>query len=421
MPGYPAVRIAIVHDSISQYGGAEKVLEELHAAFPEAPVFIALWKPECLPKRVHDWDIRLSWLDKVPGARRFHRAFFPLYPSAMHSLDLTDFDVVLSSSSIFAHNVVTDPDAVHICYCHSPGRFLWDFAGYAERERLGYATRAVVAAMLPSLRAMDTAAAQRVDCWISTSRLVQRRIRKYYRRDSMLLPPPVNIAEFHLGPERGEYFLLMTRLVGWKRVDLVIEACNRLGAPLIVAGEGRDETRLRAMAGPTIRFVGRVDGPEKAGFYARSIGLILPSVEDFGIAALEAMASGRPVIAFREGGALDTVRPGVTGEFFNEQTVECLANALLAFRPGRYDPRAIRAHAETFGSAAFRARLNEIVAGAVARNLGTLPQPSGGLPSLLAGRVFADAAKRAGAVSGAPSIGHTGVPIGQNTSLRRAP
>src|SRR5260221_4720489 len=178
----------------------------------------------------------------------------------MHSLDLGGFDVVLSSSYNFAHNVVTDPDAVHVCYCHSPARFMWDTAGYARREGFGPLKRAVIGAFMPSLRAMDVVAAQRVDCWVSTSRLVQRRIRKYYQRDSIILPPPVDVGEFHLSPGPGEYYLLLMRLVAWKRADIVIEACNRLGLPLVVAGDGRDEARLRAMGGPTIRFVGRVDG-----------------------------------------------------------------------------------------------------------------------------------------------------------------
>ncbi|MFC7538740.1 glycosyltransferase [Siccirubricoccus deserti] len=291
---------------------------------------------------------------------------------------------MLSSSFNFAHNVVTGPDAVHVCYCHSPGRFLWDFPAYAERERLGPVTRGVVTAMLPRLRALDTAAAHRVDHWISTSRLVQKRISKYYRRDSIILPPPIRVADFHAGPAQGEHFLLLMRLVGWKRPDIIIEACNRLGLPLVVAGDGRDEARLRSMAGPTVRFAGRVDGAEKAEIYARSIALILPSAEDFGITALEAMASGRPVIALGEGGALDTVRPGVTGEFFAHQTVDSVAEALRNFRPERYDSEVIRAHAETYDAVAFRAQLIGIVQGALARQRG------GQAPLRVIGRRLAD-------------------------------
>ncbi|WP_149535808.1 glycosyltransferase [Siccirubricoccus phaeus] len=375
------MKLAIIHDSIGQYGGAEKVLEEMHAAFPDAPIFMALWNQKGLPPHFRQWDVRTSWLDRLPGARRWHRALFPLYPMAMHGFDLSGFDVVLSSSFNFAHNVVVGPEAVHICYCHSPARFLWDFHGYAERERFGRLTRGAVSAMLPTLRTMDAVAAMRVDHWISTSRLVQQRIGKYYRRESEILPPPIRVAEFRMGQGPGEHFLLLMRLVGWKRADIAIEACNRLKLPLVVAGDGRDTARLRAMAGPTIRFAGRVDGAEKAALYARSTALILPAVEDFGITPLESMAAGRPVIALGAGGALDTVRPGVTGEFFPEQNAESLIETLSAFRPEHYDSEVIRAHAETFDAVAFRAQLRQIVA-AHAPPAGSLkpPRPTARLP-----------------------------------------
>ena len=371
------MRLAIVHDSMSHYGGAEKVLEQMHAAFPAAPVHVALWNPARLPPHFRDWDIRTSWLDRLPLARRFHRAAFPLYPGAMHSLDLRGFDVVLSSSFNFAHNVVVDPDAVHVCYCHSPGRFLWDFAGYAARERIGGLRRALITALLPAMRAQDMAAAQRVDRFVSTSRLVKRRIAKYYRQDSLVLPPPIDCAEFApiSTPGPGGYFLLLMRLVGWKRADIAIEACNRLRLPLVVAGDGRDEARLHALAGPTIRFAGRVDGPAKAALYAGCTALILPALEDFGITPLEAMASGRPVIALGAGGVLDTVRPGVTGEFFPEQSADSLVELLQDFDPRRYDPAAIRAHAETFDARSFRARLVALVQAEYAAQRQPLPAP----------------------------------------------
>ena len=228
------------------------------------------------------------------------------------------------------------------------------------------------------------AAAQRVDRFISTSRLVKRRVAKYYRQDSLVLPPPVDCAEFRPSPGPGGYFLLLMRLVGWKRGDIAIEAPNRLGLPLVVAGDGRDEARLRAMAGPTIHFAGRVDGPEKAALYAGCTALILPAIEDFGITPLEAMASGRPVIALGAGGVLDTVRPGVTGEFFPDQNADSLVELLQDFRPERYDPAAIRAHAEGFDAGRFRARLVELVRG------------NAGRPAPVHGRADAPAARRPG-------------------------
>lgn len=362
------MRIAIVHDVINQYGGAEKVLEEFRALFPQATIFAPSYHPDRLPPHFRDWGIRTTWLDRVPGARRFHRVAFPLYPFAMQRIATDNYDLVLSSSFNFAHNIVTGPETCHVCYCHSPSRFLWDFDGYARREGFGRLKTGMVLPFLPPLRALDLASARGVDSWISTSHLVQRRIRKIYRRHSAIIPPPIDIQEFHVAPRHESYFLLLMRLVGWKRADLAIEACNALGLRLVVAGDGRDEARLRRLAGPTIEFVGRVSGAAKARLYANCAAFILPSVEDFGITPLEAMASGRPVIALGQGGALDTVRPGVTGEFFAEQSAASLAELLRRFDPDRYDPHVIRRHAAAFDRTVFRERISRYVRGALRRH-----------------------------------------------------
>jgi glycosyltransferase involved in cell wall biosynthesis len=356
------LKVALVHDALNQYGGAEKVLEEMHAIFPEAPIYCPVFRPSVLPRAFREWDIRPSWLARVPGANRYHRVIFPLYPYAMHSLDLSSYDMILSSSFNFAHQVVVSPDAQHICYCHSPSRFLWDFNGYTQREGLSGLKRAMVVPFLPSMRTFDFAAAQRVDSWIATSRVVRQRIGKIYRRSSVIIPPPVNLGDFLLhrtGHDR--YFLLLMRLVAWKCADIVVEACSRLGLPLVVAGDGRDEARLRSLAGPTVSFVGRVEGDRKANLFARCAAFILPAIEDFGITPLEAMACGRPVIAVGKGGALDTVVPGVTGEFFGEQTVESLSETLRWFKPDDYDSTVIRRHAAAFSSEQFRKRIADAV------------------------------------------------------------
>jgi glycosyltransferase involved in cell wall biosynthesis len=356
------VRVALVHDALNQYGGAEKVLEEFHTLFPDAPVFCPIYRPEVLPTEYANWDIRPSWMNRLPAANRYHRSLFPIYPYAMHGMDLSHFNVVLSSSFNFAHNVVVAPNCHHICYCHSPSRFLWDFHGYSRREGFSGLKRGMVMPFLPSLRANDAASAHRVDNWIATSRVVQQRIKKIYRRESVIIPPPVNLAQFSPVARRDNYFLVLMRLVAWKRADLVIEACNALRLPLVVAGDGRDRARLERIAGPTIAFVGRVEGERKAELFARCAAFILPAVEDFGISPLEAMASGRPVIALNEGGAMDTIVQGVTGELFAEQTVECLTATLRRFDQGAYDPDAIRQHAEAFGSEHFRSRIRDHVA-----------------------------------------------------------
>jgi glycosyltransferase involved in cell wall biosynthesis len=355
------MKIALVHESLNTYGGAEKVLEELHEAFPSASVFVPMYRLDAFPASVQYWDLRPTWMNRLPWANQLTRQFFPLYPFAMHSIDLTNYDLVISSSFNFAHSVMTGPYTRHICYCHSPSRFLWDFHNYVRQENLGKVKKGFILPFIPWLRTHDRTAAQGVDHWIGTSRVVRDRIRKIYGRRSTIIPPPVKVGDFHVSTSHEGYYLLLMRLVGWKRADIAIQACNVLKLPLIVAGEGRDLKRLQAIAGPTIKFVGRVDGPAKAELYARCAAFILPAQEDFGITPLEAMASGRPVIALMEGGALDTVKPGITGEFFTEQTTESLIQVLRDFDPSHYNPARIREHAETFDSARFRVRIREFV------------------------------------------------------------
>lgn len=358
------IRVALVHDSLTQYGGAEKVLEELHDLFPEAPVFVPNIRRDVLPATFNTWDIRTTWLDRIPFSRRYHRVMVPLYPSAMHAIDLRGYELVVSSSFNFAHNVVVEPQARHVCYCHSPARFLWDYNAYAEREHFGYLKRLMIEPLLPSLRGLDRSAAQSVDVFVSTSRVVAQRIKKYYSRESVLLPPPVDLAAFAPVPSNSrsdDYFLMLMRLVRWKRPNIVVEACNKLKLPLVVAGDGRELAQLRSIAGPTVRFVGRVDGPAKADLYARCRAFILPAMEDFGITPLEAMASGRPVIAFGAGGAADTIEAGVTGEFFAEQTAASLVALLQRFDANHFDAEVIRAHAQRFDRSHFRRRFMEII------------------------------------------------------------
>lgn len=361
------MRVALVHDALNQYGGAERVLEQIKAIYPTAPVFVPLWDPTKMPAHYGEWDVRASWLDRVPLARKKHRMMLPLYPHAMESLDLSSFDLVIGSSFGFAHGVLTAPGTLHVNYCHSPGRFLWDYHRYAERERLGRAARLLLSPMLTSLRQWDRMAAERPDAWIATSQLVQGRIRKFYGKPSVIIPPPVDVGRFEQGAGDGGYYLMLMRLVGWKRPDIPIAACTRLGLNLVVAGDGREEAHLKSIAGPTVRFVGRVDDAAMRPLYAGCKAFILPAEEDFGVTPLEAMASGRPVIAYGRGGVLDTVVPGVTGAFFDEQTAEALADLLSRFDPDAFDPAAIRAHAQGFDNAVFRQRFKAFVDGCLAR------------------------------------------------------
>jgi len=367
------MKVAIIHDALNQYGGAERVLEQIHAIYPTATVLVPIHDPARMPPHYADWDIRTCWLNRVPLARRKHRLMLPLYPQAIESFDLDGYDLVISSSYAFAHGVLTKPGTYHINYCHSPGRFLWDYHRYADREKLGSAVRWLLSPQLAWLRQWDRLAADRPDAWIATSRVVRDRVRKYYGKTSIIIPPPVDVTRFEIGEGTGGYYLMLMRLVGWKRPDIVVEACTRLGLPLVVAGDGREFEALRRIAGPTIRFVGRVNDAQMRPLYRDCKAFILPAEEDFGITPLEAMASGRPVIALGRGGVLDTMDPGATGIFFDQQSVEAVADVLATFDDRDFNPRAIRRHAEGFDNVVFRERLRCFIKSAMEENIPTPP------------------------------------------------
>ncbi len=359
------MKVALAHDYLNQYGGAERVLDEMKAIWPEAPVYTSIYDPARMPARYREWDIRTSWLNRLPYAKRKHQALLPLLPQAFESFDFSGFDVVVSSSSGLVHGILPPPGVTHVCYCHSPPRFLWDYHAYAEREALGGLARAFLGPQLQKLRVWDRVSADRTDVWITTSRVMQTRIKQVYDKASVILPCPVEVRRFEVGAGPGTHYLMLMRLVGWKRPDIVVDACTQLGLPLVVAGDGRELAALKRRAGPTIRFVGRVDDAQMKGLYRDCKALILPSEEDFGITPLEAMSAGRPVIAYGRGGVLDTVRPGVTGAFFAEQTSEAVMGALTAFDGDAFDPAVIRRHADQFDRVHFRARLSALVENAM--------------------------------------------------------
>ena len=356
------MQIALVHDWLNQMGGAERVLENLVALFPSAPLYTSIYRPEVMPSHYRQWDIRTSWMDKLPLVRRHHQPFLPLYPLAFESLDLSGYDVVLSNKSGFCHGVLTPPETLHICYCLSPTRYVWRDHDYLQREGLGRLPRATLAPLLSVLRLWDRLAADRVDRFVAISTEIGRRIHKYYRRSSEVIYPPVDTSRFAPAASHDDYFLVVGRLVPYKRIDLAVRACSELGLPLKVAGSGRDLERLRSMAGPTVEFLGWVSDEALPELLAHCRAFLLPGAEDFGIAPLEAMAAGRPVIAYAYGGALDTVIEGMSGMLFYEQTVEGLSRALQRFDAGAYDPATMRAHARKFDTAVFRQRMTAFIA-----------------------------------------------------------
>lgn len=357
------MKVALVHDYLNQMGGAERVVMALHEIFPDAPVYTSMYDPQRVDPAFQKMDVRTSFMQKFPGVTKHHQPYLPFYPFAMESLDLRGYDLVLSSSSAFGKGVITRPETMHICYCHTPMRWCWNYDEYVEREQLGSTARKILPFLITGLRIWDQTSAMRVDHFIANSPVVAERIQKYYRRDAIVIPPPVEASRFPFDAaiEPEEYFLTLSRLIPYKRVDLAIEACNQLHLPLVVIGSGRDLDRLKQLAGPTIRFMGRLSDEEVLHYFAHCRAFLSLNEEDFGITPLEAQASGRPVIAYGAGGALTSVVDGVTGTFFAEQTVESLTTALASFNEHTYDPTVIRNHALEFDMPRFKRRILQFV------------------------------------------------------------
>ncbi len=357
------MKVALVHDYLNQMGGAERVVIAFHQMFPDAPIYTSIYDPQRVDPVFQEIDIRTSFMQKFPLVTRHHQPYLPFYPFAMESLDLRDYDLVLSSSSAFGKGVITRPETMHICYCHTPMRWCWNYREYVEREQLGGMARRVLPFLITGLRTWDQVSAMRVDHFIANSPVVAARIQKYYRRDAVVIPPPVEVSRFSFDPAiQGEdYFLIISRLIPYKRIDLAIEACNRLHLPLVIIGAGRDMERLKRMAGPTIRFLGRLSDEEVVHYYVHCRAFLFPGEEDFGLTPLEAQACGRPVIAYGSGGSLASVVEGITGEFFYEQTVDSLAAVLASFEERRYEPQTIRNHALEFDISRFHRRILQFI------------------------------------------------------------
>jgi glycosyltransferase involved in cell wall biosynthesis len=354
------VHIALVHDWLNQIGGAEDVLETMAGMFPDAPIYTSMYWREGMPPAYRSWDIRTTWMDRLPGIYSHHQPYLPLYPLAFAGLDLSDYAVVLSNKSGFCHGVRVD-GAVHVCYCLAPTRYVWEFEEYAAREALPPTLKTALLPIIRLLRRWDYRAAQRVDHFIAISSEIQARIRQFYGRDSTIIHPPVDTARFEPASTHDDYYLIVSRLIPYRRIDLVVQAFNKLGLPLIIAGDGRDRDALGKLAGPNVTFLGHVPDADLPELYARCRAYVLPGVEDFGIAPLQAQAAGRPVIAYRAGGALDTVVEGETGAFFDEPTPEALAAAVRAFDPDTIDPRACAQNAARFDASVFRRKLRQFV------------------------------------------------------------
>lgn len=354
------MRVALIHDYLNQYGGAERVLEAIHELYPDAPVYTSIYDPEAMPDSYRAWDIRTSFMQHLPGWKKYFRHYFLLYPGAFESFNLSDYDLIISSSSAYAKGIIPPPGSLHICYCHTPMRFAWRTQDYLQRESIRGVASAILPTILTYVRLWDVATASRVDAFVANSREVAGRIARYYQRTATIIPPPVDIPPYqNQTPE--DFYLAGGRLIPYKRIGLAVEALSALGLPLKVFGDGRDRAQLERVAGPTVEFLGWVSEAQRRELFARCRAFIFPGEEDFGITPLEAMAAGRPVIAYAAGGALETVIEGVTGRFFYQHNAAALAAAIAQSRCDSYDALRIRAHAEGFGTPVFLQRMQEFI------------------------------------------------------------
>lgn len=353
------MRVALVHDFMLDLRGAERVLLALCEMYPQADIFTAVYDPVGTQGRFEDRRVITSSLQRLrPTADNF-RPLLPFYPAAIEALDLRGYDLVVSSSSAWAHGVLPDENAVHVCYCHNPFRYAWN-----EREATlaarGAVTRTALAQILRRWRQWDFIAAQRVDAYVANSQTTRQRIERYFAREATIIHPPVEISRFEPGPV-GDHYLVLSELMAHKRIEVAVRAFTSLGLPLVVAGNGPDARRLQRLAGPTVRFVGRVSDAEAERLLQGSRALVVCATEEFGIAAVEAQAAGRPVIALRAGGLLETVVEGETGVFFDRPEPDVLAATVASFDPIAISPERCVEQARHFGPARFRERFSEVV------------------------------------------------------------
>ena len=359
------MRVAVVHHWFVTRGGGERVAECIASLFPAAELFTLVARPEGLPPSLAQRPLHTSFLQTFPLATSHHRHYMPLYPLATERLDLRGFDLVISSDSGPVKGVRVDSGATHICYCHSPMRYLYD--GYESyRAQMSLPVRTLFTASAGRVRQWDRRAAERVGFFLANSRYVADRIRRVYGRESEVIHPPIDLALARTVPQTGEHYLCTGRLVGYKRTELMIEACRRLGRKLRIAGTGPEEARLRRIAGPETEFLGALSDEQLWQQYAECRALLFAADEDFGMVPLEAQACGRPVIAFGAGGSLETVdgfSPTPTGVYFAEQTVESLIEGIQRFEAAEqtFSPERAQAWADGFSTPVFLARMRQFV------------------------------------------------------------
>jgi glycosyltransferase involved in cell wall biosynthesis len=374
------MKVALVHDFLNQYGGAERVLEAIHELYPYAPVYTSLYEPLKLPLRMRNWDVRPFHLPRIPFGCHLSKAYTFFYPLLFENIDLSEYDLVISSTANFAKGVITRPGTPHISYIHTPPRFLYHYPTEVNRRKLWY-LKPILAPLDSLLRVWDFSAAQRPDFLVTNSKETAKRVRKFYGREATVIYPPVSLSKpagenlsglepstRKVGESTGGYFLIVSRLAAYKRIDLAIEACSRLGLPLKIVGTGREEKRLKRLATSkprgrrVVELLGFVGDGETSELYRNCRAFIFPGAEDFGITPIEAMSFGKPVIAFGEGGALETVIEGKTGTFFEQETAESLIDVLRSFDPSKYKAKDCVAQAKKFSKKRFQREFKQFIA-----------------------------------------------------------
>jgi len=368
------LKVALVHDFLNQYGGAERVLLALHEIFPEAPIYTLLYDPAKMRGKFKDADIRTSFLQKFPKfLKKRHKWLLPFLPTAPETFNLRDYDLVISSSGAWSKGIIVKPKTIHICYCHSPMRYAWDWnEKYLGEQGLGSGRKIFARLLLNYVRMWDKAAADRPDYFIANSCATQARIKKYYGRESEVVYPPVQVGgnqqdwENKGGrSEEEKFFLVVSRLSPYKKIEVAIEAMNKLNLPLVVIGEGAPKyvKYLKSIAGKKTKFLGWKSDEETKKYFASCRAFLFPGEDDFGITPVEAMSFGKPVIALRKGGATETVIEGETGEFFDEPMIEVLADAVRRFQENEknYDPAKICAEAQKFSKEKFVENIERVI------------------------------------------------------------
>ncbi len=364
------MKVAIVHDFLNQYGGAEKVVEVLHEMYPEAPIYTSIYDKEHMPSSFKDMDIRVSFMQKLPGVFKHFKKYLVLYHAAFEAFNLNEYDLVISSSSAFGKCLRLNKHTCHICYCHTPARFIWMYEDYVKREDIHGVLLFLLPYVIKYLKKIDINSSRHVDYFIANSKNVAGRIKDFYKREAFVIYPPVEVNKFSISAEVGDYYLVVSRLREYKRIDVAVLAFNELGLPLKIIGSGSDQAKLKAMSSENIEFLGRIDDEELAGYYKRAKALIYTGEEDFGMIPVEAKASGRPVIAYGKGGVLETVvdyvrgetsNNYITGKFFYSQDKDALIEAVQNFNSKDFNAQKIRAHALKFDKETFKKNMREFI------------------------------------------------------------